>query len=196
MIRTFVGIEVPRKVKNYLIPRISVLRSLDLDGKIQKLSSIHLTLYFLGDIQKVQVPSIGDLLYRCTRDIKPFNLRIEGLSGFPSNSHVRVIFAGIAKCRVLIKLRNLFKEELSSLGFVDELREFRPHLTLMRLRSSRNLNMLSNYLKNLSAQIPDVPFRVQNIHLYQSQLCRDGSCYRKLITVKLADMNNGRTPLD
>jgi 2'-5' RNA ligase len=74
---------------------------------------------------------------------------------------------------------------LQRVGFELERRPFKPHLTLVRLKSSRNLSKLQQFLKLEGGEVSLGSFGVQAIHLYQSILRPEGATYRKLATCAL-----------
>ncbi len=70
-------------------------------------------------------------------------------------------------------------------GFDRERKQFSPHLTLLRLKSSRNLRRLSDFLdQDVDRPIP-VSFCVRRIHLFESRLHSRGARHLKLVTAKL-----------
>ena len=185
MIRAFIAVDVPPEVKNHLSSVSAALGSLDLDARLAPVSSIHLTLRFLGNVEESRVPGIGDAIRRCAQRVPPFPLAIRNLGAFPSRKRPRVVWAGVAGDGGLERLHQLLDLELRELGFDREKKKFRPHLTLLRLKSSRNRKRLSGFLDQEVDRTNPVSFCVRQIHLYESRLHSRGARHFKLVTAEL-----------
>ena len=185
MIRAFIAIDVPPEVKNRLNSVSAALGSLDLDARLAPVSSIHLTLRFLGNVEASRVPGLGGALRCCARQVQPFPLAVRSLGAFPNRKRPRVVWAGISGGGELERLHRLLEFELQQLGFDRESKNFRPHLTLLRLKSSRNLKRLSGFLEQEEDRTSPVSFRVRRIHLYESRLHSTGARHLKLVTAEL-----------
>lgn len=186
VIRAFIAIDVPPEVKNHLRSASAALGSLDLDARPAPVSSIHLTLRFLGNVEESRVPGIGDAIRRCAQRVPPFALEVRNLGAFPSRKRPRIVWAGVAGDGVLERLHRFLELELQELGFDRERKKFRPHLTLLRLKSSRNLKRLSSYLETEGQGTEPVSFPVRRVHLYESRLSSRGARHEKLVTAELA----------
>ena len=186
MIRAFIAVDVPPEVKNHLSSVSTALGSLDLDARLAPVASLHLTLRFLGNVEKSRLPGIGVAIRRCARRLPPFSLEVRNLGAFPSRRRPRIVWAGIAGDGGLERLHRLLELELQELGFDRERKKFRPHLTLLRLKSSRNLKRLSSYLETEGQGTGPVSFLVRRIHLYESRLSSLGARHEKLATAELA----------
>ncbi len=185
MIRAFVAIKLSEDLLGHLKGLTGRVRSLHLDGRIPRPESIHLTLKFLGQVDRDQITSIQQALERSARQAAPFDLRIGGLGTFPDLQRPRVIWIGVEECQSLWKLKHQLEGELEYLGFPRDKRCFRPHLTLMRLKSAANREQLAGFLRS-EAQAGDLGvLEVTAIHLYQSVLRPQGAEYQKLVTVEL-----------
>ena len=185
MIRAFIAIDVPQDVKNHLASVSDALGSLDLDARLAPVSSVHLTLRFLGNIEESRVPGIGDAIRLCARRVPPFLLEVRKLGAFPSRKRPRIVWAGVTGDGGLERLHRVLGLELQELGFDRERKKFRPHLTLLRLKSSRNRKRLSRFLDQEGDRTRPVPFCVRQIHLYESRLHSRGARHRKLVTAEL-----------
>ena len=187
VIRAFIAIDVPPEVKNHLSSVSAALRTLDLDARLAPVPSIHLTLRFLGNIEEIQVAALGDAIRRCARQVRPFALVVRNLGAFPNRKRPRVVWAGVAGDGDLERLHHFLETELQPLGFDREKKRFKPHLTLLRLKSSRNLKRLSGFLRREGDRTSPVSFRVRQIHLYESRLHSTGARHRKLVTAELGN---------
>ena len=97
--------------------------------------SIHLTLFFLGEILPNCIPSVKEALHVVARTMVPFTFHVEGLGAFPNVKRPRVIWVGLQEpTGKLALLHQAVNEALSHVGFKPENRPFNPHLTLGRVR--------------------------------------------------------------
>ncbi|WP_138440692.1 MULTISPECIES: RNA 2',3'-cyclic phosphodiesterase [Marinobacter] len=131
MQRLFFALEMPEPVRQALL-----CIKAPVDGaRWQSDGQLHLTLLFLGNVQKETVPGIGLAL----RDLSlpPFDLHVRGLGCFGQPETPRNLWAGVTPEAPLIALHATLKERLNSLGFSFEKRPFRPHITLARFKKQR-----------------------------------------------------------
>lgn len=97
--------------------------------------NLHLTLKFLGDVDNREIPDVCKEIRRCCEEVNPFGLEIQGVGGFPSIDRARVIWAGVEdESGQLTKLATRIDEQMGTLGFKREFRDYTPHLTLGRLK--------------------------------------------------------------
>ena len=185
MIRAFIAVDVPPEVRNHLYSVSAALGSLDLDARLAPVPSIHLTLRFLGNVEKSRISAVGDAIRRCARQVPPFPLAVRNLGAFPNRKRPRIVWAGVSGDGTLERLHQLLEMELQPLGFDRERKRFKPHLTLLRLKSPRNLKRLSAFLDQETDRTSPVSFCVRQVHLYESRLHGRGARHLKLVTAEL-----------
>ena len=147
-----------------------------------KREQIHLTLQFLGTVERDRLGAFQSVLGRISKATKSFQLRGETIGCFPSSKRPRIIWAGLAgETDLLQKLKQTLDGALGELRYEPEEREFHPHLTIGRvakLKTSDARRLEKEISKFGSAQFGDWP--VQDIHLMQSVLSPKGATYRIL----------------
>ncbi len=187
MIRCFIAIAVPDSVLQRCQEISHRLRELNREGRFAQTPSIHLTLQFLGNVHEEMIPSIEKILRETGRAVRPFNLEVRKLGVFPNLSSPRVLWIGVHPVDTVSDLQGRLQEGFNPLGFTSEDRSFHPHLTLLRLKSRKNLSSLIGYVEGEGAGEQAGGLKVEEIHLYQSILKPDGAEYRKLVTAKLGE---------
>lgn len=94
----------------------------------------HLTLHFIGEAPKSQLPAVCGALDEAAAAAKPFRLELSGLGVFGPPKKPSVLWLGLAG--VPDELLSLHERLGSSLqrhiGYEPERRPYRPHLTLAR----------------------------------------------------------------
>jgi RNA 2',3'-cyclic 3'-phosphodiesterase len=190
LLRTFIAIELNRPLREALariqdqfraqMPRGSV-RWVEADG-------IHLTLKFLGDTPRKQVPEIEAALQRAVAGFGPFEFTVEGRGCFPNTRRPRVVWVAVRDHgQMLARLAAAVEREVAPLGWPTEDRPFSPHLTLGRVGrgvSSHDETAVGQAVEqSVVEQIGRQ--RVSGINLMQSELNPSGAVYRRLLEVAL-----------
>ncbi len=187
MIRAFIAIAVPESVLKSCQEIMAQLKGLNLQGRFAKTDSIHLTLQFLGNIEEDQIAVIAQVLEQAGREIAPFDLEVGRLGVFPHLANPRVVWIGAEPVDELMTLQSKIQQGLEPLGFSKENRDFHPHLTLLRLKSRKNLRQLAQYIDTEGPGLRAGVIQAEQIHLYQSILKPQGAEYRKLFTARLGN---------
>lgn len=128
--------------------------------------NFHITLNFLGEVDEAKLPSLKKLLGELVEGHSTFSLKLDGLGAFPSLKEGRVIWMDVQNSKQLRSLQSDCEQRLRSEGFELEERDYKPHLTLVRLRNSRNLSdMLSPLIKQNFGEL-----KVDKVTLFESKL--------------------------
>lgn len=185
MIRSFIAIEISDETRNNLRSTISELREVKADVKWVSTVNLHITLKFLGNIKDDEIPKIMDIIRESSLGIEPFDLFIEGLGAFPDLKRPKVIFVNIKEeNNNLFTLHERLEDKLSYLGVEKELREYKPHLTIGRVRSRRYIDKLVNSIEMHKKDVIGNE-QIESIVLMMSELLPKGPEYTKLDTIKL-----------
>lgn len=180
-IRAFIAIDLPPAFLEAIGSLQGELKDSTKGIRWVRSGNIHLTLKFLGDVGEEMIDELGEVLASACKGLAPIELSMGEPGGFPNMERPRVIWLGLEG--ELEKLEAL-KEEIEKVcrpaGFPREKRSFHPHLTLGRVKDPRkasaNLADLLGRAKTASAGT----VTVNAVHLYKSDLTRDGAIYTKL----------------
>jgi 2'-5' RNA ligase len=176
--RLFITLDVPAAVRDAL----TALCSDDLDGaRWTKPEQLHCTLRFLGDTPEEQIPEIEAALAALDTP-PPLDLRLDGLTAFPSRRRPRVLVARIPPDDDLLALQQRIENAMQRLGFEAESRRFRPHITVARLKRA-DAGAVHAWLRTHTA---DAAFSVDAFHLYASVLTPSGAVHERLASFPLA----------
>jgi 2'-5' RNA ligase len=150
---------------------------------------IHLTLKFLGDVAVEDVPYVAEQLDIVATGSWPSDLLLCRLGVFPNAKSPKVLWWGPEFDSVPEKLKALhfhMEGALQALGFPNESRAFRPHLTLGRIKGAVNPIALAAGLRQpeelLSGTLP-----IREVHLMESRLSPTGAFYSSLARLSLED---------
>jgi len=188
-VRSFIAVELPDGLKSELTRLEACLKSggqfgvkwVDPDG-------IHLTLKFLGSIAADRVEEITKVMEEAARGMSFFRLRVKELGVFPNPKRAQVAWVGLSgEVNKLIRLQKRIESGLASLGFAPETREFKPHLTLARLRNHASPDERQRFgqLITQTAFEAACAIEVDAVSLMKSQLTREGAIYTRISSVRL-----------
>jgi RNA 2',3'-cyclic 3'-phosphodiesterase len=187
--RTFISVELPAEVKKNLVELIAELKKSDADVKWVKEENLHLTLKFLGQVDDKQLDKLVELTAKAVGGSGGFKAKFKGLGTFPSlpagrhgGKSPRVVWVGTAEGGdELCNLAQNLEKALSQAGFKSEAREFKPHLTIGRVKQPGQL--VKRITEHKNAQVGEAS--IDRIFIMKSTLTRSGPVYEIFKEVKL-----------
>ncbi|WP_372775441.1 RNA 2',3'-cyclic phosphodiesterase [Mangrovibacterium sp.] len=179
MKRIFVAI--PVKLEPQLLDLIERLKTQLKEEEIRWVSpkNYHLTLHFFGNVNLGNEEVIGRLLEEAISGQRSFQFQLNGLRFFNKGEHPQVLFIDVAECAELNELAAKMKELLKKNGFPIATQKFRPHLTIARMKSVKDLERLSIILNQSSEGLRQI-VNVRELTLYESELHPTGAVYKPL----------------
>lgn len=154
------------------------------DVKLVEPQNIHITLKFLGEVEEVNIDDIEQIIKGSVKEIEPFTIKLSGTGVFPNQNYIRVIWIGIKDAEIIETISRSIDERLSQLGFKREKRGFSAHLTIGRVKTAKNKQLLLKAIEDYK----DSEFSTQEINsikLKKSDLTPKGPIYTTLREVKL-----------
>lgn len=143
----------------------------------------HLTLVFLGDVDDARVPPLVEDFGRDI-NLPSFDMTFAGIGVFPERGAPRVLWAGLeAGSGDVIAVQRELASRVARHGVALEARDFHPHLTLARWRSSRSSDRAR--LRGAAESRILARQRVASATLYHSQLLPSGARYTALAHANL-----------
>ena len=175
-VRLFLAIELPDDVRSHLLVARQRLEVGLPKISYTKPANLHLTLKFLGEVDKKRVDGIVESLSRIAT--QRMELHAAGIDCFPARGPVRIVTARVDG--TLPPLRALvdgIEQRCRFLGFEREQRAYKPHVTLGRARP-----VLSAKFRQLAGDAtadlwPGPAFAPPEFVLMDSQLSPEGSVY-------------------
>lgn len=171
--RAFVAVEVPRGE----------------DGETGASLSVpdHLTLCFLGDIDQPRADELMQELAPAVACLPPFEFVLAGIGAFPSRDRPRVVWRGVTRGEgELQALARVVRATIRSVEGTVEASAFVPHVTLFRVRSSRDRERAARLLAPNASLPPPKIVLVTSVQLVESQLSSAGAWHRTLARFPLA----------
>lgn len=134
-IRTFVAVEMPPEISSRVDALIQKLKVAQAKVSWVSPGNMHLTLKFLGDVLDREVPAICEAVSRASGAVSAFEMVVEGVGAFPNVERPRTLWLGASEgSDRMAELYTAIDEELGKLGYRQEGRRFKPHLTIGRVR--------------------------------------------------------------
>ncbi len=179
-IRTFIAIEIPEDVKTFINENTRSLRLCKTRVKWTKTQSMHLTLKFLGEVEPGKINDIESVCNPIFCSFAKVKLKVQGLGAFPSLGKPRVIWAGFSNDDgVLEKLVSGLEQGLAEIGFPQEKRAFKPHLTIGRIKGRLEGRELIEAVRD-GMDLEGPEFVVEKAALFKSDLKPSGPVYTVL----------------
>lgn len=178
--RLFIGIDLPKDLKQSLLQFQSELRHLGVNGFWKSEDNFHITLEFLGELGSEVIPVITESLISVTGNHKSFKLAIGGLGAFPTFKRPHTLWTSVGgSLDDLNQLRDGIHAKLAENGFKLESRTFKPHITLASRPNVYDIELLDLQTKKLGE------FTVERVTLFQSTVLQGKLTYTSLIQKSL-----------
>lgn len=176
MHRLFVAIRPPEYIRDLLIDAMDDSP----DFRWQDEDQLHLTLRFIGEVER---PIANDLADGLTRIQSPaFELRITGPGRFEQRSS-GALWAGVEPREPVAALASKVERVCVTLGLEPERRAFHPHITIARWKGRRSRE--ATHFLERHRGLASEPFAVTEFILYESRLSRHGAHYVAVATYPL-----------
>lgn len=170
MSRLFIALEPPVEIKKQLLH----LRRACPGARWQTTEQMHLTLVFIGELNKNRIPELLETLSQVTAE--PLTLRLKGVDYFGSSRYPRILFADMEDNPALHKLYSQLYKAVAAMGLALENRKYRPHITLARLERTP-YPAIAEFLQH-EALFKTDSFTLDQFHLFSSKQTNAGSEYR------------------
>ena len=165
----FTAIEIPELIQ------ASILELRPKNIGVKESTDCHITLHYIGKVNDVEASLIQTSLLKVKA--KPYSQRINGVGAFNQVKAPHVLWAGVTKCEELLKLHELVGQCLQEVGLKLESRQYRPHITVARIKKT-NKDLVESYINKYSDFNTD--FYVRSFSLFSSERTKLGAIYTKL----------------
>src|SRR5438067_4056501 len=163
MHRLFVAIRPPEDIRDLLIDAMDDSP----DFRWQDEEQLHLTLRFIGEVERPIAEDLADALGRVRA--LPFAARVAGVGRFEQHNS-GALWAGVEPKAPLAALAAKVERACVAVGLEPERRTFHPHITLARWKGRRTREVAS-YLER-HRDLASEPWKVEAFTLFESRLSR------------------------
>ena len=183
--RLFAAVNLPGEVKEKIASAQNALKRVPADVRWVNCGMFHLTLKFLGEVPEEGKGGVVAAIEKAVDGSGPFVVSFCGLGFFPEPRRARIVWAGVREgADELRRLAAAIDQEFSCLGFPEEARDFKCHVTLGRVRSRQNQEALVKKVESMGDMTLG-SFTVKAVDLMQSVLTPRGAQYTCLKSISV-----------
>ena len=184
--RLFVALNLPKKERIRIHRAARPLRETSMPVHWIDPEHYHVTLKFLGEVRKDQLPRIEEAVRRAAESSRSFTTALSGFGAFPTLRRPRIVWLGVGANPELRCLKQDIEWSLGDEGFPPETRAFHPHVTVGRADERGG----AGAFRGLDELVAGLDFsgelKVHSVDVMSSRLSREGADYRVVSSVKLA----------
>ena len=178
--RTFLALDIDEVTLGRLTAAADGLDLANVKARRVRPENLHVTLNFLGDVDDARIDEICRAAGEAAAQTEPFEFTIGGLLCVPPHGPLRMIWAGVDDPGGrMAELQDRLAAALETLGFARERRPFKPHLTVARIKFSRD----ASAVRASAAESAETEFGVvqaKELTVYASRLTPAGPVYSPL----------------
>ena len=183
-VRAFVAVKLPLELAAMLHKKAQNRAG---DALVHKMRWVapqqqHITLHFLGECTHEQLKQYSTYLESAFSSEHAFSAMTGRYEFFPNTNRPRVLALSMHSGQQLNILARICEEAAASCGLRQELRNFRPHVTLARFKQHHHVSPGHFY------HMPSFRMSICEVVLMQSETSSDGTTYRTLQTFPLQSL--------
>lgn len=182
MNRLFIALNVPDIVLDEIYSIRNEIYPAGESVKWESKEKLHITLKFLGDVKEYKIEEIVQSLNEISKSTDSFECEFDKFGMFYKRNTPRILWLGTPYNNNIQDLHIKIDTSMSRLGFDKEIRKFKAHLTLLRIKGNEDLKKLEKFRQ---LELKPIKFRAQNIELIKSELKPAGSVYTIIKSFKL-----------
>ncbi len=178
-LRAFLAVEVPWPVRSLSARLAEQLSPTPANVRWVDEEALHFTVKFLGDVDTNDTPRICAAMQNAAGAVPAFEIRVKGAGAFPTPQRPRTVWIGVdAEGEPpFVELHDRLEQEIAELGFREEHRRYRPHMTLGRVRRSpEGIEELAELIEQ-HRDFDAGAMVVDEVTLLSSELTRRGPVY-------------------
>lgn len=151
-LRCFIALPTSPETKNSISAIQKTLTETNADVRWETPDKFHITLKFLGNCEPSKLSLLTSQLELLPRNVSSLRVSYNKVGAFPTEQRPRVVWIGAELDETLMRLQNDVETLCERLGFERENRAFHPHITLGRVKGTKNMGRLTETLKSLTLE--------------------------------------------
>lgn len=183
--RLFIATNFPGEVLRELNERVAKLRPRLPAASWVREETQHLTFAFLGDQRETLVEQLSAPLADAIARVPRFEARLHASGFFPNPRHARVGWIGLDPEAKFVEIARVVRGVVETNGVKLDGGDFKPHLTMMRMREGWPPASIELFTKSLK-DYTSAPFTVDTVTLFSSELNPKGAIHTPLRAFALA----------
>ncbi|MBV9497096.1 MAG: RNA 2',3'-cyclic phosphodiesterase [Acidobacteria bacterium] len=174
--RLFLAATFPESVLRPLNARLAAVKSRLPAASWVKPETQHLTFAFLGEQKEELIDKLSSLVESELEGVKAFEAKLHGAGFFPNPRHARVGWVGVTPEERFHDIAAAVRAAVKEAGVELDRADFRPHLTMMRLRDPWPPASIELFQKTLR-EFDSAPFPIDAVTLFSSRLNPSGAVH-------------------
>jgi 2'-5' RNA ligase len=183
--RLFIATRFPDAVIREANERVARVKSRLPPASWVRAEAQHLTFAFLGEQDAAVVGKLSPAVEKSLKSVPKFDGQVTDCGFFPNPRHARVGWAGVTPQDSFRAIANAVRGAIKECGLEFDENEFRPHLTMMRIRDPWPPACIATFYGALRG-FESAPFAVDRVTLFSSQLNPSGAIHTPLAEFRLA----------
>jgi 2'-5' RNA ligase len=183
--RLFIATSFPEPELRAVSDRIAKVKSRLPAASWVRPETQHLTFAFLGEQPESLLPTLAPLVESRLASLPRFEGRLHGGGFFPNRRHARVGWVGVEPEESYRFVADAIRAAVKEAGIALDRADFRPHLTLFRIRDRWPPACTEVFVGALQ-DYESEPFPVDRVTLFASELNPKGAIHTPLRTFALA----------
>jgi RNA 2',3'-cyclic 3'-phosphodiesterase len=179
-LRIFVGIDVPKNIKNDLDKETDKFLRYAASAKKVLTDNYHLTLKYIGEIEMPEIDELDLMLKEALKEVHVFDIKIKDFGYFEKKDGLILwigVLQGVGRLKeIYLKIDSMLSERFSL-----DRSPFSPHITLAKKVVMEDKDDLR---KN---KTKDYHFNVHEIIIYYSHIVDNVLTYTPMSSIKLSE---------
>lgn len=183
--RLFIATSFPEPVVHDLNERATAMKSKLPPASWVRPETQHLTFAFLGEQDESLIDKLAPPLEAHLRGVAKFTATLTGCGFFPNKRRARVGWIGLDPEPPFQDIAKAVQDVVTRNGVTLDRADFRPHLTVMRIRDHwppASIDLFERTLRDYKS----APFMVDAVTLYSSRLNPNGAIHTAVRNFELA----------
>ncbi len=183
--RLFIALDLPKGFKKRLANLVKKLEKTKLPVRFQDPETYHITLRFLGYLDKTEEIKMKEVIDTSCREFTGFEIETTSLIFIPDSRMARVIAIDVLPNETMGKLQHAIVNELDKYPFIEVFtRKYKPHITIGRVKRGG----LGFYrLDDMKSVVIKERIKINAVKLKESNIERTGARYRDIHVKKLKE---------
>ena len=183
--RVFLAIDIDDRAREQLARLANRLAACP--GKINWVApqNLHVTMNFIGAIDDGMLGELTAAVASSTGRCQPFDFGLRGVVCIPPERRLRMLWVGVEQAdEILSELHHSLTDELSALGLAGDEKKFVPHVTLARIKFTKDPEAI-RIATGEYAQTDFGTCLADRVTIYASTLTPQGAIYTPLAEAKM-----------
>ncbi len=171
--RLFIALKFPEEITEEIVRLRKEAFQDYISLKWEPQEKLHLTLKFLDDVEISKIEKITETIKNTVQNYEKIKAEFDRFGFFLP----RILWLGLRVDEHLFSLVKDLNISLKKLNFEQESRNFKPHITILRIKEKLNPEFVESF-KNF--KIPSLNFQMKDVVLMKSELQKGGSIYNEI----------------